>query len=206
MDKYNQKIADIKEPKKSFVVNVIQDIKESIRGDAHTMREVIEGFDRAISENMNIIDIIECHHNYLQESIEVLMDKHADLKDRQTHLGRFLKLFYMHGRAEEETLYHSLLNSTEREARLEGFGGQDEHEIAYQLSDELRDLDYATKWSEEIDAKARVVAALVESHIKEEENEMFSIAEKHISGEEFNSLAAIYIEKCRLYLKPTYNL
>ena len=135
----------------------------------------------------------------------VLMDKDAAPRNKQRHLSRFLDLLDMHGRAEEETLYRCLMRNPSKEARLEGLGGQDEHDIAYQLGQELRQLNFEFAWSESIDAKAKVVASLMANHIKEEERKMFSIAQNDIETDELRALTDEYIEKCKYYLDVAMN-
>ena len=148
----------------------------------------------------DFIALLESHHDYLEESIKALSDANAADTEKQFHLVRFAALVHMHGEAEEQTLYEALESSDQKQARLEGFGGQDEHNVAYQLLDELDIMDSQNGWNDEIEAKARTVATLVKNHIKEEESVMFKIARKALERDELAVLCRDYVLKCRDFL------
>lgn len=174
---------------------------EIIKCTPHTLQDVRKALDTAYANKTDVFDLMKQHHDYLKESISVVLDKDAPSFDKQFHLIRFFKLLEMHGKAEEETLYAQLRKNREQEARLEGFGGQDEHEIAFQLEEELAEMGYLTGWSEEIAAKGRVAVALVQNHIKEEENKMFQIALKDLSDSQLERMRIDYIDKCKATLQ-----
>jgi hemerythrin-like domain-containing protein len=167
--------------------------------ETHTLDEVKTSLDQDI--NTSFIALLEKHHDFLEESISVLMSRDAAEEEKQRHLGRFLHLINMHAKAEEETLYLGLMNSVEKLPRVEGNALQDEHDIAFVLADELRELNFDRRWNEAIEAKAQVLAGLVQNHIKEEESEVFKTAKREISADEFESLRDDYLDKCKLYLE-----
>ncbi len=168
--------------------------------EPHNLQQVRSSIDTDAQQETGLISMLKEHHGYLEESIQVIMDPKASIPDKRAHLNRFFNLVEMHGKAEQETLYVHLQQNTEEEARLEGLSGQDEHEIAFQLRDELVAMNYKTQWNDEIAAKAKVAATLVKNHIKEEESIMFPIAKKDLSDEELEQMRLDYIAKCRLYL------
>jgi hemerythrin-like domain-containing protein len=168
--------------------------------EPHTLDQVRASIDTDTKKETGIIAILKEHHYFLEESINVLMDPTATIPEKRSHLMRFLNLFEMHGKAEEETLYVHLQQNVEEEARLEGLAGQDEHEIAFQMRDQLLAMNYKTQWNDEIAAKAKVLAALIKNHIKEEESVMFSIAKKNLNEAEMEHMRIEYLEKCRSYL------
>lgn len=184
----------------SFLTSTFHDIKKTLRGEPHTLAEISALLEAEAKSEVDFISLLEKHHLYLKESIVVLMDRDATGKEKQFHLDRFLRLIDMHGKAEEETLYLSLMRNQMKEARLEGFAGLDEHDLAFQLGSELYEMNFDTDWTEETDAKAKVVAALVANHIKEEESHMFPLAKKDIEKSELRLLSREYILKCREYL------
>lgn len=186
--------------KSSFMGDMIHDLKKSLRGSPHSLSEIKESLLELKRKQVNFIELLELHHNYLKESIVVLLDKDAIDSEKQNHLERFLLLLEMHSKAEEETLYNALVTNYEKEARLEGLLGEDEHEIAYQLADELRDMHFSSLWSEDVDAKAVALATLVAQHLKEEERHKFSVAKDDIPREEMLALAPAYIDLCENYL------
>lgn len=167
---------------------------------SHTLQQVRASIDTDAQKETGFISLLKEHHDFLKESIKVIMDSKTSIPDKREHLSRFFNLLEMHAKAEQETLYVHLQQNTEEEARLEGLSGQDEHDIAFQLRDELLAMNYKTQWNDEISAKAKVVAGFVKNHIKEEESTMFSIAKNDLTNEEMEQMRVDYIAKCRSYL------
>ena len=174
--------------------------QELVRAEPHSLEEIRNSLDQDLADHKQFVPLLKEHHGYLEESISVLLDKDTTDFQKQEHLERFFRLVEMHGKAEQEVLYIQLKDNSEKEARLEGFGGQEEHDIAFQLEAELLSMGYKAEWTEEIEAKAKVVAMLVKNHIKEEERTMFPIAESHMTEEELEHMRDAYIEKCIGYL------
>ncbi len=175
-------------------------LKEIVRTEPHTLQEIREALDEAEKDHKQLVPLLKEHHDYLQESIAVLLDKDSTDFQKQEHLERFFRLLEMHGKAEQEVLYTHLKANEEKDARLEGYAGQDEHDLAFQLEVELTDMGYKTEWNEQISAKAKVIAGLVKNHIKEEESMMFPIAETNMTEEELEDMRDAYIQKCISYL------
>ncbi len=175
-------------------------MKDLFHGEPRSLMEVEEALEVARVEKKDFFSVLKEHHQYLSESINVVTSKTATDTDKQVNLIRFFRLVEMHGKAEEETLYVHLRFNRDREARLEGYAGQDEHDLAFQLEDELLKMNYLTVWNEEIAAKAIVVANLVKAHMKEEETQMFLIAQKDMNASEIEVLREEYINKCKTYL------
>lgn len=153
------------------------------------------------STAFDLLGLLREHHGYLQESIQKLVDPESLSGEKQTHLARFIRLLNMHGRAEEETLYLRLRHSDVKNARMQGLVGHDEHDIAFQLADELDTSGYQRNWTEEIDAKAKVLAVMVQNHIKEEEEEIFPVASDVIKPEDLQADVPAYLLKCRSYIE-----
>ena len=175
-------------------------IQKLMGSEPHSLEAIRDSLDKSFENDTDFIALLKEHHGYLEESISVLMDKDASDSYKQSHLIRFFRLVEMHGKAEQETLYISLKKNSEKEARLEGFGGQDEHDVVFQLEDELLAMGYLNDWTEEIAAKGKVAAGLMQNHIKEEESEMFPIAQNDIDESELEMLRDQYITKCKTYL------
>lgn len=186
------------------------DFKQSFLGQPHTLHEVKASLEEAERVETDFVYLLKKHHDFLQESISVLNDQFAEDYDKQWHLSRFLHLLSMHSRAEQETLYRNLSQAKEKEARLQGAAGLEEHDLAFQLGEELYGLSFEDAWSEKIDAKAKVLANLVSHHLKEEESEMFPVAERCLAEADLNGLLREYINKCESYLeiemRPGYHL
>jgi hemerythrin-like domain-containing protein len=174
-----------------------------------TESEMLEELRLSIEEDSQnlpkFIGLLKKHHDYLQTGISILTDKEATVLEKQASLAQFLHVLNMHAQAEEETLYETLHHHENKDARLEGIAGQDEHDLAYQLGGELKDMAFEKIWSEEVDAKAKVLATLVLNHLQEEETTMFPIAQKSMGTDELNQLALDYLELCKSYLEIEIN-
>ena len=166
--------------------------------EKETLKQLRISLDEEDDET-SIIPILENHHKYLKEYISILMSDASD-KDKQATVTLFFPILNMHAKAEEEVFYHTLKDSTNKEIRMEGLRGQDEHGIAYELVDELKQMGAETQWSEEIDSKVRVLTGLIKSHIKEEELVMFPLVEKMLPETKLMDLTDEYLDKCRIYL------
>ena len=175
-------------------------LKEMIRTTPHSLEEVRASLDADLADHKQFIPLLKEHHDFLEESIGFLMDNDATDFQKQEHLERFFRLLEMHGKAEQDVLYSYLKDNEVKEARLEGFAGQVEHDIAFKFEAELTGMGYKTQWTDEIAAKAKVLAGLVKNHIKEEENTMFSIATAGMTEEELEEMRNSYIKKCITYL------
>lgn len=167
--------------------------------ETETLRLLRESLDDEEDE-VSVISVLEHHHKYLREYMSILTGPDIAVDHKQATLALFLPIFNMHAKAEQDTIYRMLKNSTNREARLEALKASDEHEIAFEIIKELQDLDAQNTWSDEIDAKIRVLAGLIKSHIKEEENILYPMAEKFLTESKLMDLTDDYLEKCKMYL------
>lgn len=167
--------------------------------EKETLKHLRTSLDEEDDET-SIIPILENHHKYLKEYISILMDAETSAKDKQATATLFFPILNMHAKAEEEVFYHTLKNSTSKEVRMEGLHGEDEHQIAYELVDELKLMGAETSWSEEIDSKMRVLTGLLKNHLKEEEQVMFPMVEKMIPESKLMDLTDEYLDRCKIYL------
>lgn len=164
--------------------------------------EVLRGLKLSFQEEspLKITTLLERHHKILKNAIAVLANRDAETIEKQLNLTLFLNVLAMHAKAEEETLYRELQKAEWMEARIEGIGAQNEHELVYRLASDFERLDYDAYWSEEVDAKAKVLASLVRNHLREEENVLFPLAKRILGEMALVRLADEYVVKCRHYL------
>ncbi len=168
--------------------------------DNSILVELKNSFQADVDNKTGLIEVIDKHHSYLEDCVAVLTDSETAVEDKQAYLYQFLHILHMHAKAEEETLYQTLRESDVKDARLESVVGQDEHNIIYQLASELRDLDFMVAWTEEIEAKAKVLSIIVQTHLEEEEQDMFPLIAECVSEIEIKRLASEYLAKCEDYL------
>ena len=167
-----------------------------------TLKQLRKSLDEEDDET-SIIPILENHHKYLKEYATILMDYSTNFIDKHAITSLFLPILNMHTRAEEEILYYVLKDSPEKEIRLEGLRSQDEHELMYELIEELKIMGIEDSWSETIDAKMRVLAGLVKGHIKHEEEKIFHMIETFILESTLMDLTDDYLDRCKMYLDIT---
>ncbi len=172
-----------------------------MNSEVNTLQNLKISLDHDLGSQAHLISILEKHHDFLDESLSVLLNPHAYPEDKQLHLTRFIHVINMHGTAEEETLYPELMHSDERAVRLQAFVSQDETDLAFQLAHEVKEMGLEWQWTEEIDAKAKVMAALMKNHLKDEEQILFPMAKRHLDAHTFEKLTPIYLDKCIQYLE-----
>jgi hemerythrin-like domain-containing protein len=185
---------------KTTIANEVHGLKKSFRHEPHSLSKVRASLEIDKGAEVNFVELLEKHHDYIKESIVILTDNLATLPEKQSNLDRFLHLLNMHAKAEEETLYEVLVRNNSKETRLVGISGKEEHDHAFQISKELQSLNYKVHWTDEIEAKAKVIATFLSNHIKEEEAVMFHLAKKNISEQEMKKLSELYLVKCSTYI------
>lgn len=141
----------------------------------------------------DVLTTIKAQHQVLRESIKVLKNEEAAVHLKQRHLARFLPYLKMHSEAEERTIYATLKEIDD--AQVATIEAITEHALAKSLVSELEKKDFSSVWDSEIEAKAKVLAELVEHHADEEEEEFFEKARQNLAkielvaiGQEFRSI------------------
>lgn len=183
-----------------FFQTILHDLRKSLRGEVHTLAEIRQEMNAALRKQVKLIDVLKEHHNYIKESLVICLDQDSPDTEKQLHLDRLLKLFEMHAKAEEQTLYKLMIASSEKLPRVDGSIAQDEHEIIYQLADQLRDMHFHSLWTEDVEAKCFVLCELIVNHFKKEESEIFPVAKDRINSGQLNDTASDYLNLCENYL------
>ncbi len=155
--------------------------------------------DEEDDEN-SILFLLKVHHKYLKEFVILLSSSDIAIEHKQLTLTLFEKIFRMHALSEQEILYKILNRSTNREMRLQSLKTTDENDLAFEIIDELKVLNAENIWTENIGSKIKVLSGLLKSHIKDEENILFPLAEKHLTESQLMDLTDEYIEKCKIHL------
>lgn len=138
----------------------------------------------------DILPMIMEHHKPLKQLIKVLKDGDKNsLAERKAAFEEFAPLLVSHAKAEEQVLYVYMKKNDE--LREEGFGGDVEHGLADQMLEEIKRTSDNDLWS----ARVKVVAELVEHHIKEEEEDMFPDIRKETESEERVEMGRVYLQK-----------
>jgi hypothetical protein len=124
------------------------------------------------NKNFNIVDVLLLDHKYLKECIKTLKSEGA-IKAKKLKVGRcFLDAVKKHSNAEKKAVYTAIKPYKDlHHAVLEG---ECEHGIIdSKVKMLIPKLTHARVLSEELEVELKVVAEILEHHIREEEKEMF---------------------------------
>jgi hemerythrin superfamily protein len=133
----------------------------------------------------DLVKLILEHHKPLKRLIRT-MKKAKELSESKAAFEEFAPLLIAHAKPEEETMY--VFMKGDEDLRADGFEGDTEHGIADQLVDEIKRCSIKDEYM----AKVKVLAELVEHHIKEEEEDMLPEFKKACATEERSSLGEKY--------------
>lgn len=155
--------------------------KSQMRSHAQTSKE-------------DIVKLIVADHLPLKRLISVLKNSDLSIRARRRAFEQFAPLLLVHAHAEEESLY-TFLKYEKKDLRIHGLEGDVEHALAEYMIDEVKMAEDAGVWS----ARAKVLAELVEHHIKEEEEQIIPDFKKEVDVED-----RVFIGKQYLDLKDHY--
>jgi hemerythrin superfamily protein len=139
-------------------------------------------------ESTDIVQLILQHHKPLKALIKIMKDEEAEYSEKKEAFNEFAPTLLAHAKPEEKSLYMNL--KQEEEMKIEGLEGDVEHALADQLCEELK----VTRNEDMFMAKVKVLAEMVEHHIKEEENHMLPDFKKNSTSEEREKLGAKYLK------------
>ena len=144
-------------------------------------------FSTGKSDSSDIIQVILKDHKPLKQLIKILKDAEVEFLEKKPAFEEFAPLLLSHAEPEQESLYVHMKDDDE--LRAFGFEGETEHDIASGLIDDINQTSEEYEWM----AKVKVLAELVEQHIKEEENDIFEDVRKELSIDERISIGEEYI-------------
>jgi hypothetical protein len=136
----------------------------------------------------DITALILADHIPLKDAIKTLKDIEIGISKKRKLLNEFCHQLVIHAKAEEMSLYKRMLQH-ETDLRTEAFEGETEHHIAENLITEIESANDDDQWS----AKVKVLAELVEHHIKEEESELLQDVRKGFVVDERIELGRDYM-------------
>ncbi|MDZ4083093.1 MAG: hemerythrin domain-containing protein [Bdellovibrionales bacterium] len=145
------------------------------------------------SESGDIVTLILRDHKPIKELLLVLKDSDVEIAEKRPAFDEFQRILRGHTKAEEESLYVQL--KQDDETKVEALEGDTEHALAEQL---MNEVDASTGDENLWMAKVKVLAELVEHHLKEEEKEVLKQVRQDLSSEQRAKVGAVY---SRLLLK-----
>lgn len=138
---------------------------------------------------MEITKALHTDHQQLKKLIRAI-NKSEDGSERKRLFTEFAELLVKHSKAEEKVVYDALIKTGEEEQQESGYEGYTEHMLTETLLKRLKagEDPMSPEWS----ADAKVMMELLEHHIEEEEDEVFTqvkedfdTAERKDMGEAF---------------------
>ena len=145
---------------------------------------------KTITSAGDITSLILRDHMPIKKLILTLKDSKVEISRKQPAYEEFKRALTIHAQAEEESLYVHMKEEDEGDdLRVEGYEGDTEHAIAFDL---IQEIDEIRSNDDQWMAKVKVLAELVEHHIKEEENEFFKKIRKEFSTVERTEIGKEY--------------
>lgn len=150
----------------------------------------------AQDNKFNIIDVLMMDHKYLKECIKVLKGD-ADKREKVKYAKTFLDALHKHSEAEKKVVYGTLIKV--EDLRKDILEGEIEHGIVdakvKSLSPKITGL---RTLSDELEVEMKVLAELVEHHVREEETEMFPKMRKDLDKTILNEMGFQFM-KLRIF-------
>jgi hemerythrin superfamily protein len=137
--------------------------------------------------SVDIIDLILEDHKPLKRLIKTLKSDEVEFSERQAAFEEFAPTLLSHAVPEEESWYMTM--KKKKDLVVEGLEGDVEHQLADQMVEEIRRCQN----EDEYKAKCKVVAELLEHHIKEEEEDMLPDYRKNSTPEEREQVGRLYL-------------
>lgn len=138
----------------------------------------------------DIITLILRDHEPLKKLIITLKDTEVGIEKKRPLYNKFEQLLSQHAKAEEESLYVHM--KEEDDLCLEGLEGDTEHAIADQLMAEISEVrNDDDLWL----AKVKVLAEVVEHHVKEEEKDVLKQVRKEFDQTERMEIGKEYLQQ-----------
>lgn len=139
------------------------------------------------NNKFNIVDVLLMDHRYLKDCIKYLKDDDEDKKVKLKHAKTFLDALYKHSEAEKKAVYAPCLKV--KDLKMEILEGQVEHGIAdAKVKMLIPKLTGLRTLSDELEVELKVLAELVEHHIKEEEEQTFPKMKKDLDRTILNEM------------------
>lgn len=159
------------------------------------------------NNKFNIVDVLLMDHRYLKDCIKYLKDDDEDKRVKLKHAKTFLDALHKHSEAEKKAVYAPCLKV--KDLKMNILEGQVEHGITdAKVKMLIPKLTGLRTLSDEIEVELKVLAELVEHHIKEEEEEMFPKMKKDLDktilnemGFQFMKLRSFTVKDLRNYPK-----
>lgn len=131
----------------------------------------------------NLVSAIKKDHDDLRRFIDILKSDEHTLSQKKRAYELFTTLLKSHSKAEEQAVY--ALTEDIKDLRVDTLEGEVEHKVADALMEKISHTRQDEKW----EAEVKVLAELVEHHIKEEESDYLPELEKKLDEDKQDAMA-----------------
>lgn len=154
---------------------------------------------RTKAKTDDIVQLILADHKPLKEMIKTLKDPKAEFEELRECYEEFAPMLIAHAKPEEAVLYVEMKG--EKDLRREGFEGEIEHSLADQLIEDIEQTDDEDLWT----ARVKVLAEIVEHHIKEEESRILPDYKRNSNSSERSELGQQYLSRKAQYMPEKFD-
>lgn len=144
-------------------------------------------------KSLDVVDLILLDHKFLKECIKILSSEKHDKRKKFSTAKKFLEALRLHSAAEKKAVYEELESNEELHFII--LEGEIEHGIVDQKVKLLkRRLAQVKTLSDENEAELKVLAELVNHHVKEEESEMLPKMKEEVDDHTLIELGSVFMK------------
>lgn len=150
--------------------------------------------------NINVIDMILIDHKFIKECIELFKNGEGDKQEKLDMARDFLEVLARHSEAEKKIVYGALENKPEFHFNI--LEAQIEHGIVDEKIKILKSrVSRTKKLNDEMGVELKVLAELVEHHLKDEESELLPKMSAEIDEEILEEMGQLFMTARQMTLK-----
>lgn len=144
-------------------------------------------------QDVSVIDLILLDHKYLKECIEVLTDEDVDKKKKIPVAKGFLDAVAKHSLAEKRAIYTPLESNEELHFNI--LEAEIEHGIIDKKVKMLKTkLSRVRVLKDDVESELKVLAELVQHHLKEEESEMLPKMKEEVDEQTLTEMGVAFMK------------
>jgi hemerythrin-like domain-containing protein len=140
---------------------------------------------------IDILDTLKEEHEEVRDLLERLVESRSGT-ERKALFRQVKAALVPHSRAEEKVLYDAIISLRKKGVQKDGEEGYLEHGLADKMLATLGKIK--NPMSAEFGAASNVLKELIEHHIKEEENAVWSDAKNNFSTEQRQAMNVTYLK------------
>jgi len=141
-------------------------------------------------ENTDVLDTLKKEHDEVKELLSDLADAETSAQ-RKALVKKIKASLVPHTKAEEKVVYDAIIAVRDKKAQMDGHEGYLEHEWAAKTLQRLEAIANAA--TPEHKAAGKVLKELVEHHVREEENNVWSDVKDHFSEDERKQMNVAFL-------------